>query len=102
MNIEQLFKEIKSHVEKAKAKHPVFAYGIGITPEEAKEKILSCQNNGTFTINEILTEEVYEFLYEIACGNVEKATDEACDIVAVLIRAIEFLEEKGKTNEDII
>lgn len=97
-----LFAElINNHIKHAEEQHPKFAdrfsgefQRFAADAEEMREIILFQESEGNVSVSAILFEEVYEFLAEVAAGNLEKAKAEAGDVAAVLYRTIKMMEDK--------
>ena len=86
------FRACKRHVEHARQKHPQFAKRV-----LWREDDLYNRNEALFqkrriedgySLEAILMSEVHEFLVEMHNGNLERAKEEAADVMAVLYRAI--------------
>lgn len=95
---EAFFRKCSEHLDHAREKHPFFANGVlddckqgnvldeVVTLEMAKyykRKIAKSP-----VLEHVLLSEIYEFLAESHKGDMERALEEACDIVAVLMRFI--------------
>lgn len=99
----QLIHDIDMHCEKAMEKHPHFADVIDNNPvrscnylAEAMRYKKEISHYDKVAIHDILLSEVYEMLAELQSGNFERLYDEALDVIAVLIRACEWLEKRKK------
>lgn len=92
---------VHEHIKHAEAQHPKFAdrftgefQRFAEDAEEMRKIILFQESEGSVSVSAILLEEVYEFLAEVAAGNLEKAKAEAGDVAAVLYRTIKMMEDK--------
>ena len=87
------FKTCEKHVIHARQKHPLFAKKVLTRSTELANEYLAGKHkkdialNG-FALEDVLLSEVHEFLVEAHRGNIDRAKEEAADIVAVLYRAI--------------
>lgn len=92
---------VHEHIKHAEAKHPKFADRFCVCEDGYLFSIKSMQQEiakqvagGKVCASSLLFEEVYEFLAEVAAGNLEKAKAEAGDVAAVLYRTIKMMEDK--------
>jgi hypothetical protein len=90
---EAFFKKCSEHLDHAREKHPFFAERVIVRDTELANEYLAgmhkrdIKRNG-FALEDILESEIHEFLVEAHRGNLDRAAEEACDIVAVLMRFI--------------
>lgn len=88
----KFFWGIIRHVRHARRKHPFFASrvlwrdGALFNHNEAKWQKEQIKRN--YSLEAVLLSEVHEFLVEMHVGNYKRAFEEACDVVAVLYRAL--------------
>jgi hypothetical protein len=88
---EAFFKKCSEHLDHAREKHPQFAEKVTVHTTELYNEYVAgihkrrIERNG-YALEDILESEVHEFLVEAQRGNKERALEEACDIVAVLMR----------------
>ena len=80
-------------LQKARREHPTFCPVLTgdsaeATYRHAAEEQRIWQKEDTITLRAVLLEEVYEFLAEVAAGNLEAAIGEAGDVLAVMYRAL--------------
>lgn len=88
----------EEHLKHALEKHPEFAKKVSMFDEETLDLAAHRYKNlGSCYVEDILLSEVYEFLAEIKRGNMERAQEEAADVVAVLKRVVDgdHLKEGG-------
>lgn len=92
----ELMAEAKDSLMKARDKHPDFVPPP--TPDLAEGFAVDARwCAGAYPcLRNVLLSEVYEFLTEIAKGDLRRATEEAGDVIAVLYRA---LNGEGKQEE---
>lgn len=103
MDLFQFHGAIEHHIEKAKNKHKHFADVVDNNPVRAcnypfyarthKNEIKTYAKAAIF---DVLMSEVYEFLAEVEDGNKRKAFAEGCDVIAVIWRALEWMETNAK------
>lgn len=89
----KFLRSIEEHIIKARKKHPKFLPSGEIAhwrPEWLAAELAHLQiaNPEKVSLQHILTEEMYEFLLALQCDDKEAALSEACDVVAVLYRAL--------------
>lgn len=106
---EKFFDLCDGHIDHAIEKHPTFAYLLTSTKDEkvytacaekTKSDLAEEVEQGYSCTDTILDAEIYEFLSELARGDLTRAREEAADVVAVLYRALSMLENqiKNETN----
>lgn len=100
------YSAIDAHIEHAENKHPHFADVIDNNSvrscnylDEAMRYKREISRYTKVAIHDILLSEVYEFLAELEEKDLSRAKEEACDIAAVLYRAIDWLEDGSDDNE---
>lgn len=100
------FERCKRHIEHARQKHKFFAERVLNNPERCDlldvmsemAQYYKRQITENPTLENVLLSEIYEFLAEAHNGNMERAKEEAADVVAVMYR---FLAgDIGKTKKD--
>lgn len=96
--IDTLFRSAKDSLTKALEKHPTFPAKIfqaGGRPifqmnlEAMRNKNDASERDGSQTIVGVLLEEVLEFAFALESKDKDASFDEAGDIVAVVLRALE-------------
>lgn len=99
MDLNQFHASINSHIEKAKKKHKHFADIVDNNPVRACNYPFHARTHkndiklySKAAIFDVLMSEVYEFLAEVDDGNKRKAFQEGCDVIAVIWRALEWME----------
>lgn len=106
---EKFFDLCDQHIDHAIEKHPNFARLLTSTKnekvyiacaEKTKSDLAEEVEHGYSCTDTILDAEIYEFLAELARGDLTRAREEAADVVAVLYRALSMLESqiKNETN----
>lgn len=93
MNIEKILE----HYYKAKCKHPVFCTAITTQKKDNADTLLGLYRglaDEKKTAEYIALEELYEAITAHIDGDRYHAIEECYDAIAVLIRMIEFMEEK--------
>lgn len=102
MNIKEFHTLIDEHIVHAKEKHPLFAHvlahgaaGSYDALARGEKRIIQADMriNACSAIT-VVSAELYEFFFELASGNLDRAKEEAADLVAVIYRALEMLEAK--------
>ncbi|MGN0886098.1 MAG: hypothetical protein ACI4RT_03780 [Candidatus Spyradenecus sp.] len=108
VNMEAFWHLCEAHISLSMAWSPTFANKLTHYPadvyalngfrrkETAKQEVL----DGKCAVDHLLHAEVYKFLAELARGDLDRAWQEAADVVAVLWRALEMLEAKTKEEGD--
>lgn len=99
---------IDAHIVHAKEKHPLFAHVLTHNTPEYYDRLangekLDIQRDakaGSCAASTVLVAEVYEFFYELAAGNLNRAKEEGADIVAVIYRTLEMLEDQKEVNHE--
>lgn len=89
----QIYLAFERSLQKARREHPTFCPVLTgdsaeATYRHAAEEQRIWQREDTITLRAVILEEVYEFLAEIAAGNLEAAISEAGDLLAVMYRAL--------------
>lgn len=112
MSSQEFFDLCQKHILHAKAKHPLFAHQAVSCPvvternyflDKAihfKRLLQSKARLGKASIELVLLSEMNEFMHEVFNGNIDRAKEEAADVVAVLFRAIEWMNENKEDDED--
>lgn len=108
MTYEEFHALIDAHIVHAKEKYPLFAHVLTYNTPEYYDKLangekLEIQRDakaGNCAASTVLVAEVYEFFSELAAGNLDRAKEEGADVVAVIYRALEMLEERLEGRED--
>lgn len=103
MTEDSFYNACREHIVHAKAKHPLFAHQSTDLPApfyhleaiRTKRLLKLSAQCGQASIEQVLDCEVQEFLHELSFENLERAKAEAADIVAVLYRALEWIEERA-------
>ena len=104
---EKFFDLCDGHIDHAIDKHPLFAHLLTSTKDEkfytsgmerAKSDLAEEVEYGYSCTDTILDAEIYEFLAELARGDLTRAREEAADVVAVLYRALSMLENQIKNE----
>lgn len=86
------FDLISKHIDHAREKHPLFAKKINWRKPEcfsfyAKYHKQNIADHG-YTIEDVFLSECYEFLEALESGDLDRAREEAADVVAVIYRAL--------------
>lgn len=106
---EKFFDLCDGHIDHAIEKHPTFAHLLTGTKDErfytacterAKSDLSDEVEHGYSCTDTILYAELYEFLSELARGDLTRAREEAADVVAVLYRALSMLESQIKNEKN--
>ena len=103
---EEFFNNCSRHIDHAREKHPFFANGVLEDSEQGNvlDEVVTLEMARYYkrkiakspVLENVLLSEIYEFLAELHKGNMERALEEACDVVAVLYRAhAGDMDEKG-------
>lgn len=80
----------EEHLKHARAKHPEFAKTVSTADPKTLDLIARISKTvESPCVEDVLFSEIYEFLAELQRGNKARAREEAADIVAVVLRAIE-------------
>ena len=106
---EKFFDLCDQHIDHAIEKHPTFARLLTSMKDEkfytacaerVKRNLAEEVEHGYSCTDTILGAEFYEFIAELARGDLTRASEEAADVVAVLYRALSMLENqiKNETN----
>lgn len=88
-------------IAEACQKHPVFAERVLLDDNEAR--IVRLMNKfkkesaSTLSVEAVILAEVYEYLYDLNRGNLERSSDELFDIFAVGYRGLQHLDDLKKT-----
>ena len=90
---EQFYALCDEHLRHAREKHPFFADCVSGFLNDAWFKCHALSHKNELdedpSVENVLLSEVYEFLAELERGDKARAREEAADIVAVLLRALE-------------
>lgn len=106
---EKFFDICDGHIDHAIEKHPTFARLLTGTKDErfytscaekTKSDLAEEVEHGYSCTDTILDAEIYEFLSELARGDLTRAREEAADVVAVLYRALSMLESQIKNEKN--
>lgn len=107
MNLKEFHALIDEHIVHAKEKHPLFAHMLThdaawIYDAHAKREKRIIQTDvrmNACAATTVVSAELYEFFAELASGNLDRAKEEAADLVATIYRALEMLEDKKGGQE---
>lgn len=106
---EKFFDLCDQHIDHAIEKHQLFAHLLTSTrsekvytscAEKTKSDLAEEVEHGYSCTDTILDAEIYEFLSELARGDLIRAREEAADVVAVLYRALSMLENQIKNEKN--
>lgn len=105
VRLDNFFELCSYRLEEAKEKHPLFAHRLADkTANDYNEKAKKLRKKIKGSVNkpvpvfatDVIQCEVEEFFEELANGNLLRAADEAADVVATILRSLEFLDKHNK------
>lgn len=99
-----LYMAFDRSLRKARREHPNFCPVLTGPSAEATyryeaDKARFWQKEDSISLRHVLQEEVYEFLAEVAAGNLEAAISEAGDVLAVMYRALNLDHRRNHRKE---
>lgn len=101
--MERLAREMMKHYLHAKEKHPFFACEVSGESVEALGMMAEAYRvearKPWADVHSVLASEVYEYLEALKRGDLEAAEAEMGDVVAVMMRGIDFVKERKAKDE---